>query len=621
MKISLNFLPLSKESFSFKIYKKEILPSEQKAEDTFVYSIFSKDNEKTAYEVSLRPKDKFSEDIINSHDNLHLTKKFLYNILREDFDETKFSHDIKFKNFHNKIIITIEETLKGYKTLEFIPYFYRPTKQFGFLVDFSFSLKEDVVFDIEAQKHSFSIDKYGRSNKNYYSDKYHFIRKNLKQIVDSFKIPTTDSSINLEENFIQVTSDKLDVKNYLLNNNNQTSSQFLGIKNFGPYQQIDKNIKFQFVFEEKYKSFANDIYQSLVGKSNPGTFSGFTNMFKIELSKENVTRIPIADNSKSSLENLVTEIEKQDGIENEKIIVIYIEGANKEDLETSENYYFLKYQLTKRNIPLQVISYANLGSASKLKWAASNIALQIFAKLGGVPWIVKSRDKTLILGIGSAHKVVDDEIKKYFAYTVCLDSSGLYKKMEILSTSDNETNYLEKLKVSLAELLKSPDFSSYKKCALHLPFKIKRKEIDTIKETIQGISEIEFVVIKINTENKFFGYADNNTFVPYESTFIKLDNNEYLIWFEGLQYGKELVNKRTSNPVHIQFLQSPNKENYKGYLQDIINLSGANWRGFNSKSIPVSIYYSKIISEYSSQFEKFNDFTTEQISNIKPWFL
>ena len=128
---------------------------------------------------------------------------------------------------------------------------------------------------------------------------------------------------------------------------------------------------------------------------------------------------------------------------------------------------------TKRKIPLQVISYENLGNISKLKWSASNIALQIFSKLGGIPWLVKSDNKTLILGIGSAHKIVDDEIKKYFAYTVCLDSSGLYKKVEILSSSDNEEDYLTRLRIKLRELLNNPNFSSFNKCALHIPFKIK----------------------------------------------------------------------------------------------------------------------------------------------------
>ena len=204
---------------------------------------------------------------------------------------------------------------------------------------------------------------------------------------------------------------------------------------------------------------------------------------------------------------------------------------------------------------------------------------------------------------------------------MCLDSTGLYKKVEILSSSEEEINYLGELKKNLVSLLKGNEFSNYKKCALHIPFKIKKKEIQAIKDAIKEVEQIEFVVIKINTENKFFGYALNNTMVPYESSFIRLDKNQFLVWLEGLQYGKELVNKRTANPVHIQFLEMPDASNYKEYLQDIINLSGANWRGFNSKAIPVSIYYSKIIADYTSYFESYDDFESSEISNIKPWFL
>ena len=60
-----------------------------------------------------------------------------------------------------------------------------------------------------------------------------------------------------------------------------------------------------------------------------------------------------------------------------------------------------------------------------------------------------------------------------------------------------------------------------------------------------------------------------------------------LYGLEGLLYGKEVVDKRLSNPVHIKFLNINNRKDFdeQAYLQDILNLSGANWRGFNAKSI------------------------------------
>lgn len=144
-----------------------------------------------------------------------------------------------------------------------------------------------------------------------------------------------------------------------------------------------------------------------------------------------------------------------------------------------------------------------------------------------------------------------------------------------------------------------------------------------ISDAIKQINDIELVVVKINVDNKYFGYSFHNTLVPYESSFVKLSKDEYLVWFEGLLYGKEIVDKRLSNPVHIQFLNITNRKNFdeQAFLQDILNLSGANWRGFNAKSIPISIYYSQIIARYTEAFENIVAIKKVLYQMNKPWFL
>lgn len=176
--------------------------------------------------------------------------------------------------------------------------------------------------------------------------------------------------------------------------------------------------------------------------------------------------------------------------------------------------------------------------------------------------------------------------------------------------------------------------SSYKdefdKFVIHTPFKIKKEEILAIEEVIKKIQEdsgyesTEFLVIKINEKNKFFGYnIKTNSLVPYESTYIKLSRNEYLLWFEGLQYHNPNVYKRFSGPTHIEFYYASKDlveaEKIK-YLQDTINLSGANWRGFNAKSLPVSIYYCQLVARFIREFYEYG-YQGFKIDNLKPWFL
>jgi len=109
--------------------------------------------------------------------------------------------------------------------------------------------------------------------------------------------------------------------------------------------------------------------------------------------------------------------------------------------------------------------------------------------------------------------------------------------------------------------------------------------------------------------------------IPSESSYIQLNENEFLVWTEGLNYHNPRPLKRYGNPLYIQFFYS-NQQNYAKelLLQDILNLSGANYRGFNAKALPVSLYYPKLISNFYKHFKEIN---LDQISvkTDKLWFI
>ena len=113
-----------------------------------------------------------------------------------------------------------------------------------------------------------------------------------------------------------------------------------------------------------------------------------------------------------------------------------------------------------------------------------------------------------------------------------------------------------------------------------------------------------------------------NSLVPLESTKVELSKKNYLVWFEGQQYGQFTIRHRIGSPVRV-FVDYPKNithEQIIDYLQDAINLSGANWRGFNAKSIPVSLLYAQLISHFISKFDKYN-LDNIDIENLTPWFL
>jgi len=633
--IRLNILPIQENSFSFKVFRKLKADTDEKKENIFVYQLPENNDPKIRkhYLVSFTPTTGFSEFTAQSSHAIGLTKHFLTHILISQLQANgcplQFSLHKSFAL--EKIEFTIKEVPKGKQTVFLSPYYFDELKQFGFIIDFHFIKNKEVAFDREVQVLSLSLDKNGKSNRNYYADKYEIIESFLERTYESFSEVTVDdnTSIHVMRELMETPVFQLSKKEYEFSNKSTANSQFQGIRNFGPFQKLDREAVFIFIFEDRFRSFANELYLSLTGKSNPGTFPGLEQMFGVHIGTDNVKQIKIEEYSEEGLLSIVEKVKQhQDEEPSKKIIGIYIEDypLEGENSEASNHYFFLKYHFIRSGLSLQVVNYRKLSEKNSLKWSTSNVALAMFAKMGGIPWIVKpSNSNCLILGVGSSHRVNQDtkEITKYFAYTVCLDSSGLYKTLEVLADEETEEHYLDRLKTNLINLLRSERFSGYKTCVLHLPFKIKQKEIESISLALKQVTQMSFVAIKVNLDNKYFGYSFHNTLVPYESSFVRLSRSEYLVWFEGLLYGKEVVDKRLSNPVHIQFLNIGNLQGFeeRKYLQDVLNLSGANWRGFNAKSIPISIYYSQIIARYTEAFERIEGYEENAISNDKPWFL
>lgn len=633
--IRLNVLPITENNFRFKIFRKLKKEDDVKEENVYQYQlpIETDPQERSFFWVSFTPKEGFEDYLANSNYAIGLTKRFLMKQLLTTVTVNNCSllFEVKRRFAEEQIEFTLHEFPQGKQIVSLSSFYLEDQKRFGYIIDFRFSKNKDLPFNKEVQILSLSLDKQGRSNRNYYSDKFKLIHSFLDKAYNEIRTICIEENnwLHVERNLIETPVFLLNKKEYIFSNKSTANSQFQGIRNYGPLQKIDEEVIFAFIFEDRFKSFANELYLSLTGKSNPGTFPGLEQMFGVKINTSNVKKIKVESFSNEDLLKIVNSVKSlQESESNKKVIGIYIEDyvIGAEDLSASNHYYFLKYNFIKNNIALQVVNYRKLSERNSLKWSTSNVALAMFAKMGGIPWLVKpSNNNCLILGVGSSHKRDEEtgSITKYFAYTVCLDSSGLYKTLEVLADESSETNYLENLKNNLIKILSDGRMENYKTCVLHLPFKIKRKEITAISEAVQQINDIDFVAIKVNLDNKYFGYSFHNTLVPYESSFVKLSRNEYLIWFEGLLYGKEVVDKRLANPVHIQFLNLGNTRGFdeRKYLQDVLNLSGANWRGFNAKSIPISIYYSQIIAKYTEAFEKIEGYEENSISNDKPWFL
>ncbi len=151
----------------------------------------------------------------------------------------------------------------------------------------------------------------------------------------------------------------------------------------------------------------------------------------------------------------------------------------------------------------------------------------------------------------------------------------------------------------------------------------------TIEETVRSAANDElgedcrFAVVKINHHNRFFGInPDVNSLVPYEGTVVGLGGGENLIWFEGIFPDKQTVTKAFPGPTHLTFLRVSHDDPIRdeSLLQDLVNLSGCNWRGFNAKSAPVSVFYCQLVADLVHDFHD-GGLPLPKVQDLRPWFI
>ncbi len=616
--ITLNFLPLNTSNFNFEIYRKQALTEEKLWSDDI--RKFWIDDEQ--YWVSFSDFEQAERAEVNSLNvPLGLVNRYLHFLLKEKLKQT----EIKTTEKHSKInrnrtyvylqtIKSADSTVIGKKTVWIEPYYLKETKQFGFLLDYKFLQNKDYPFNREVQKYSLSLDVSYRENKNFNIDRYEIISSFIQKYISA--IQTISQELSISKQLQKVKADTLKPKTYIFNGNKTANSQFNGVMQHGPIEEVSKQPFYFYLYKKEHKSFAQELVKALNGSFF--TFKGLDKLYLSKQSKVNTKGIILTDFSLQEIKRVLEDVKTS---EQNNPIVISVTPEKEEEF-----YYQLKHQCLQENIPVQTVHTETIRNPNTIKWSVSNIAIQIFSKLGGVPWIVEPSHKNcLIVGIGQSHKYNREEkrYERFFSYSVLIDSSGKFISIKQLADETVKSKFIEAITNSISEILQEND--SYKKIIFHIPQKLNKDEIKTIEQILsEAGNDVELSIIKINDKSDFIGFnLGKNSLVPFESSYVQISDMQYLLWTEGLNFHNSKAIKSYGNPLHIDFHysnQADSFKNNKAYLQDILNLSGANYRGFNAKSLPVSSFYPKLIADFSKHFKELNlNLITKDTE--KPWFL
>lgn len=577
------------------------------------------------YLVRFEPAEGFEAAVLPGKAKIALTNRALLRALADRCTEVLEPADFRVTTgFRNTVEFVLARHPEGDETIVVEPYYLHVEQKFGFLADFHFSLKHGVPFGRRVQQLSLSLKANNRRNTDRYVDIGNRILAWIRDVhprIFPLPMPGNAAPLAVADEFLALPAQRARQKVFVVADNAEVKNTFGGVRDRGPLHAAEPR-DLVFMFCEEDRESARRLARALRGQEPGTTFVGYEKTFRAPL-PIGADTVVLADYSRSEMERALDAIVRRPGNSALPVLVM----PHDEDAYDTHKAVF-----TQAGVPTQVCTTEMIEDPYSLKWSVANVALQIFCKSGGQPWRVKPlRNGTLIVGVSQAHavRVVDGrrQIERYFAFSVLTDSSGRFLRMEVIGSAEEEGAYLDGLVNNLTSLLRAAE-DEYTEIVVHTSYRLRRREMEKIEQAVREARRARagcaFAVVKVNSEShRFFAVnTSSNSLVPKEGSYIKLGDREYLMWFEGLADQQPNVSTVIPGPTHLEFLRFTDDKQLGdvALLEDLSNLSGANWRGFNARSVPVSIFYCRLVAERLLAFQE-RGLPIPDVKDLHPWFL
>lgn len=474
---------------------------------------------------------------------------------------------------------------------------------------------------------------------------------------------------NMDGFCFKVNAKPLDVKNsislqtptfifdYAGTKRNNTNAD-MGLSNFGPYDSSTFDIKKVNIL-------------SICHKSNRGSFTRFlqdlkdglpeSSWFKKGLLKKYELQdinFNIQELSDYKIDDYMRII-RTEFSEKPHLAIIEIPDSFKKLPDSENPYYKIKAKLLSIEIPVQFIVSFKLNRYDQN--LLNSIALQIYAKLGGTPWVLpaqRSVDREIIIGIGHSwlrrNTYRGAESSRVVGITTFMSSDGQYLLGDKVKDVPYESYFeelLKSLKVSIEKL--SDEYAWQEGDTVRLIFHIfkpiKNIEFDVISQLVKEFSQFNikfaFVTISKSHPNILFDIAQQGEskygsnqiigkYIPFRGSNIFLDEETSLVQMLG---SKELKTSKhgMSTPIQIKIRKpqgSFDDQELKDMIfydlayitQQIYSFTYLSWRSFLPREEPATMLYSNLISRLLGKMRSVPEWDADKLNyslKRKKWFL
>lgn len=432
----------------------------------------------------------------------------------------------------------------------------------------------------------------------------------------------------------------------------------IGLNNFGPYDSLTFDIK-------------EPVLLCICHKDNRGSYTSFLASLKDGLPNSKYFKKGFP--KKYDLKNVQINLEEITNYDLQEYLKILRNNETKPDLAIIEipdsfrkladkdnPYYKIKAKLLSLEIPVQFITNSKIMRFDE--FILNSIGLQLYAKLGGTPWVLPSNrsiDREIIIGIGHSwireNQYKGTELNRVVGITTFFSSDGQYllgDKVKDVSYNEYFDELIKSLRLSFKNLEKEQGWKEDDTIRLifHIFKPIKNVEFDVISQLIKEFEKykIQFAFVTISDMHpfllfnpaqkgvpKYYGSAElKGEYIPDRSNNVFIDSTTCLLQMFG---AKELKTNRhgMTPPIQIK-IRTPQTNNENSLIdkylftdlsyivQQIYSFSYLSWRSFLPHQLPATMLYSNLIAKILGKLRNIEGWDSDNLNyklKRKKWFL
>lgn len=286
-------------------------------------------------------------------------------------------------------------------------------------------------------------------------------------------------------------------------------------------------------------------------------------------------------------------------------------------------YLFTKAKFLNREIPTQEVRLETmLVKQSALDYTLNNISLNIFAKLGGIPWVVEKTDHSrqeFIIGISST---INKDKKQIFGVATVFDFNGKYYQADCVpltnfSSFEDKEEYSCKIEQIINHLLKKIQIEQNDiRFIFHLTKSPSNHyEIKAINNVLKNfkVYDVQYAFIKIGYYHNFRFFKNQGQQNPYSGQYLRIGSNEALV-----QFGE-----KDKMPVRFTLHKESKFKDLYSLSKQIYWFSHLSYRSFKPARKPVTTLYPWLITSLLEKMKDVPDWDKSVVRKMesKLWFI